>query len=369
MRIDAIEIYRVAMPLIYPYGTAFGLEDAIETVLVKLTSGNDHGWGEGASWKHPGYCAECAATQFVISRDHVAPLLLGAEVASGEDVQERLACIKDNHFAKGGFDLAWWDLAAKQAGKPLWQMLGGGGPTVDAGAAFGTMERVEDLVRWVGEALEAGYLRIKLKFHPGWDLFMLEAVRQAFPDAVVHIDCNSAYSLDDLAMFQEVDRFDLAMIEQPLAHNDLLDHAELQAKIKTPICLDESIKTVKHARQAIKLGSCRWVNIKPGRVGGITVARRIHDVCQEADLPCWIGGMLESAIGSAHMLALATLPNIRYPSDILPTDRGYERDLATPPTVHSAPSQFTANDGPGIGVEPDPEMLERCTLERAAFTA
>lgn len=368
MRIERIEIYHVSMPLLAPYGTAFGLEDAIESVLVRLDADGLTGWGEAASWKHPGYCAECAATQMLIARRFIVPLLLGADIASGADLQQRLACIKNNEFAKAGFDLAWWDLAAKLVGEPLWRFLGGRAPTVVAGAAFGTMERVEDLLACIERAVTAGYRRVKLKFHPGWDLFMLEAVRRAFPETVFHIDCNSAYTLDDLDMFRAIDRFDLAMIEQPLTHDDLLDHAELQTRIRTPICLDESIHTVKHAREAIRLGACRWVNIKPGRVGGITNARAIHDVCAEAGLPCWIGGMLESAIGESHMVALATLPNIHYPSDILPTDRGYARDLARPPMVHSGPSEFRASDQPGIGVEPDPEMLERWTVDKEIYS-
>jgi len=367
MRIDSIEIVRVAMPLIYPFRTAFGDDETIESVLVKLSFGKIYGWGEAAPWKYPAYSPECARTQFVIARDFIAPLLLGQEVSSGEQLQKRLSGIRGNCFAKAAFDLAWWDLHAKQLGQPLWKVIGGKNPTVDVGADFGVMESIELLLRTIQSAIQQGYKRIKLKYRPGWDLDMIAAVGKAFPNAVVHIDCNSAYTLGDLEMFKELDRYDLAMIEQPLGHDDLIDHAALQANIKTPICLDESITSADKARKAIQIKACRWINIKPGRTGGITNALAIHNLCQEAGIPCWIGGMLESAVGASHCVALASLPNIRYPSDIFPTERFYRRDLADPPMRFSAPSQFTASAGPGIGAEPRAEMIESCALESAVL--
>ncbi|MCP4642804.1 MAG: o-succinylbenzoate synthase [bacterium] len=370
MRIETIELIRVAMPLVYPFRTAFGNTETVESVLVRLTSGGIDGWGEAASWQYPAYSPECAAAQFLVSRDIIAPLLLGEDicngrkVCSGRNVQSRLTGIKGNPFAKAGFDLAFWDLNAKHLHQPLWRLIGGQRIVVDAGADFGIMGSIDQLIDAIQGAVDAGYKRVKLKYRPGWDLDMVAAVRERFPDTTFHIDCNSAYSLDDLDMFKELDRFGLAMIEQPLAHDDLIDHATLQAAIKTPICLDESITSPAKARKAIQIGACKWVNIKPGRVGGITNALAIHDLCRDAGVPCWIGGMLESAIGASHCLALATLPNIHYPSDIFPTDRFFERDLGTPPMVHSAASQFSPKPDPGIGAVPDPEMLERCTIER-----
>ncbi|MBN2311406.1 MAG: o-succinylbenzoate synthase [Candidatus Hydrogenedentes bacterium] len=367
MKIDGMELVRVAMPLVYPFRTAFGNDDTVESVLVRMTSGDAYGWGEAAPWRYPAYSPECAATQFVLSRDFIAPLLLGRGLGSGGELQAALAGIKGNPFAKAAFDLAWWDLHARCAGEPLWKLIGGTGPVVDAGADFGIMETVDLLIETIAAALEAGYKRVKLKYRPGWDLDMIDAVRTAFPDATFHIDCNSAYTLDDLPMFKKLDRYNLAMIEQPLSHDDLIDHATLQASIDTPICLDESITSVDKARKAIQIGACRWVNIKPGRVGGLTPALAIHDLCRDAGVPCWIGGMLESAVGASHCLALATLPNIAYPSDIFPSERFYRRDLATPPMTHSAPSQFAAHPSPGIGVEPDPAALDEYTIERATI--
>jgi len=369
MRVERIELYRVAMPLVYPFRTAFGDDDTIESVLVRMASDDAYGWGEAAPWRLPAYSPESASTAFLAIREYLAPTLLGENIGSGEELQERLAWVKGNYFAKGALDLAWWDLHAQRAGLPLWQAVGGCDPLVDVGADFGVMEHISLLLDTIEGAVAAGYQRVKLKYRPGWDLDMVAAVRARFPDLTVHIDCNSAYTLDALDMFRQLDAFGLAMIEQPLAHDDLVDHATLQAAIETPLCLDESITSPAKARKAIEIGACRWVNIKPGRVGGITNALAIHDCCADAGIPCWVGGMLESAVGASHCLALATLPNIKYPSDIFPSARFYQRDLATPPMVHSGPSQFRASDAPGAGAEPVPATLAQCTVEHATMAS
>jgi O-succinylbenzoate synthase len=369
MRIDSLDLYRVAMPLVYPFRTAFGNDECIESLLVRMGSGEQCGWGESAPWRLPAYSAEWAAGAYLLLREVLAPLLLGQEIASGEELQERLSGVKGNNFAKAALDTAWWDLEAQRQGRPLWQVLGGVSPTVDVGADFGIMESVDLLLETIAGAVQAGFKRIKLKYRPGWEVEMLEAVRSAFPDTVFHVDCNSAYRLADLPMLLELDRFHLAMVEQPLAPDDLLDHAELQRQLRTPICLDESITSPEKARQAIQIGACGWINIKPGRVGGLTPALAIHHVCAQAGLPCWIGGMLESAVGAAHCLALATLPNIKYPSDIFPTQRFYTQDLSEPEVVLSGPSQLTASASPGIGAAPHPDRLRERTLESASLRA
>lgn len=367
MKIERLELFRVSMPLVYPFRTAFGDENAVESLLVRMDAGGQYGWGESAPWKNPAYSPECAATQFIIARDFLAPRLLDQDISSGEELQRLLSGIKGNPFAKAAFDLAWWDLEAKRRGEPLWQLLGGTGPVVDAGADFGVMENIDRLLETIAAALRRGYKRVKLKYRPGWDLEMVHAVRGAFPDTVFHIDCNSAYTLDDAPMFQKLDHYGLAMIEQPLSHDDLIDHAALQSRINTPICLDESITSPDKARKAIQIKACRWINIKPGRLGGITPALAVHDLCRNAHIPCWIGGMLESAVGASHCLALATLPNIHYPSDIFPSNRFFAQDLAAPAMAHSAPAQFTAHDTPGIGTAPDPERLKESVLERVVL--
>ncbi len=365
MHIDSVELFHVAMPLIYPFRTAFGDETAIESILVRMVSGDDFGWGETAPWRMPLYSSEWAAGAFSAVRDWLAPLLVGRDVASGDELQLALEGVKGNYFAKAGLDLAWWDLRAKQASVPLWRLIGGATDIVDVGADIGVMHSTDALLEEMAKAVEAGFERVKLKYRPGWELEMVAAVRDCFPDTVIHVDCNSAYTLDDLAMFQELDRYGLAMIEQPLAHDDVVDHATLQSQINTPVCLDESIVSLEKTRQAIDLGACRWVNIKVGRVGGLTNAIAIHDLCQAAAVPCWVGGMLESAIGQAHSTALATLPNMRYPADIFPSSRFYAQDLAMPQLFLDAPSQVRATAVPGIGCEPHPDQLRQHLVNQA----
>jgi len=366
-RIDRIDLYRVAMPLIYPWRTAYGEDYVIESVLVKMTSGNLVGWGETSPLAGPMYSPEWAAGVFQVARDWLGPRLIGQTIGSGVELQQQLALFKGNYFAKAGFDLAWWDLHAQALGQPLYRVLGGAGPNVIIGADFGVMDSVDELLPKIAEVVAAGFRRVKLKFRPGWDLPMLRAVRQRFPDTIFHIDCNSGYRLADAPLFRAIDEFNLAMIEQPLAHDDLLDHAELQKQIRTPICLDESMTSVDKARQALALGACRYVNIKPGRVGGLTIALAIHDLCHRAGIPCWVGGMLESAVGVAHCISLATLPGFTYPADIFPSSRFYREDLGVPEIALSGVSQVRASDKPGIGTTPHPDRLAKMTVEHAVI--
>jgi len=367
MRIDRIDLYRVAMPLLSPWRTAYGEDAVIESVLVQMTSAGQSGWGEASPLAAPTYSPEWAAGVFQVARDWLAPRLVGQDVTSGAQLQQLLALVKGNPFAKGGLDLAWWDLNARLKGQPLYRVLGGSNPTVTVGADFGVQDTIDELVDKVGRAVAAGFLRVKLKFRPGWDLPMIRAVRQAFPQTVLHIDCNSAYRLEDAPLFRALDDFKLAMYEQPLAHDDLLDHAALQQRVQTPICLDESITSVEKARKALAIGACRFVNIKPGRVGGLTNAAAIHDLCYRQGVPCWVGGMLESAVGVAHCIALATLPGFTYPADIFPTRSYYPEDLAEPEIVLSGPSRVLALEEPGIGTIPSPERLARLQQEHAVI--
>lgn len=367
MRIDRIDLYHVAMPLIEPWRTAYGEDAVVESLLVKMTSGALCGWGESSPLAAPTYSPEWAAGIFASARTFLAPRLIGQELASGAQLQERLGIFKGNYFAKGGLDLAWWDLHARQLGQPLYRVLGGAEPTVTVGADFGVSDSIDILLKKVGAAVAAGFRRIKLKFRPGWDIPMVRAVRQAFPDTIIHIDCNSGYRLEDVAIFRALDEFNLAMFEQPLGHDDVLDHAALQKQVRTPICLDESITSLDRTRQALALDACRLVNIKPGRVGGLTHALAIHDLCHRQGIPCWVGGMLESAVGVAHCIALATLPGFTYPADIFPTSRFYRQDLAEPAIELCGPSQVRALEQPGIGTVPDPERLTTLTQEHAAI--
>lgn len=367
MRIDRIDLYLVAMPLISPWRTAYGEDAVIESVLVKMASGDLIGWGETSPLAAPTYSPEWAAGVFAVGRRWLAPRLVGQRFAEAGQVQQQMALVKGNYFAKAAFDLAWWDLYAQRQGQPLYRVLGGTRDTIPVGADFGVMDSIDELLKKIGEAVRAGFQRVKLKFRPGWDLPMLRAVRQAFPDTVFHIDCNSAYRLEDAPLFAAIDEFKLAMIEQPLAHDDLLDHAALQKQIRTPICLDESMTSVDRARQALAVGACGYVNIKPGRVGGLTNAVAIHDLCHRQGIPCWVGGMLESAVGAAHCVALATLPGFTYPADIFPSSRFYRQDLAEPAIELSAPSQVRALDRPGIGTAPNADRLVKMVIDHAVI--
>lgn len=367
MKIDSIELYHVSMPLKSPWRTAYGEDAAIESVLVRMQSGEHVGWGESCPLAAPCYSPEWAGGVFACALDWMAPAIVGQRIESGATLQERLAHFKGNPFAKAALDTAWWCLEANRRGEPLYRLLGGTRNTVDVGADFGVMDSIGELLREMAGAFEAGYRRVKLKFRPGWDVNMLRAVRDEFPTESIHVDCNAAYRLEDADLLCRLDDFGLEMIEQPLAHDDLIDHARLQEMIRTPLCLDESITSLAQAEVAIDLGACRYMNIKPGRVGGLTTAVAIHDACRDADIACWVGGMLESGVGARICLALATLEGMTYPSDIFPSERFYADDLAQPDleTVAGPEGQvqIAAADVPGVGVEPDAERLERYMIQ------
>ena len=384
MLVDRIDLFHVAMPLLYPWRTASHEEWAIHSLLVRMagtdaaTGDRATGWGETTPFADPTYSPEWASGALGVLRDWLGPAVVGREVGSGEELQRLLKPFKGNPFAKAGLDLAWWDLEGKLREVPVHRLLAGGAadapsgpddPRIEVGADFGVQDSLDDLVRLVGGAVDEGFRRVKLKFRPGWDVDMVSAVRSTFPDLPLHVDCNSGYTLADLDLFRRLDRFGLVMIEQPLAHDDLVDHAKLARAIETPVCLDETITSPDRARHAIELGSCAWVNLKHGRLGGLTAARQVHDLCLDAGIRCWVGSMLESAVGSAFSVALATLPNVHYPADVFPSDRHYARDLATPEVrFETAPGggRFAlADPAPGIAPAPDPEMLEQWTLERA----
>jgi O-succinylbenzoate synthase len=380
MHIDRIELFHVAMPLIYPWRTAYGEDVAIHSVLCRMTSGSLAGWGESSPLAAPCYSPEWAGGIFATAKEWLAPALVGRDIKNGNELQAKLAHFKGNPFAKAALDCAWWSLECRRAGKPLHVLLGEAAASagnalrgvprvrdeVSVGADFGVMDTVDELLPLIDKAVEDGFPRIKLKFRPGWDLPMLRAVRRQHPEHTFHIDCNSGYRLEDAPLFCEVDELNLAMIEQPLAHDDLVDHAALQAQIRTPVCLDESITGLRQTEQAIRLQSCRYVNIKPGRVGGLTNAVKIHNACRAAGIPCWVGGMLESAVGASHCVAIAMLDNFIYPADIFPSSRFYREDLADPPLELIR----TAENLPGVEPfpilpEPNLQRLEELTMQRA----
>jgi len=361
MLIDEVSVFHVSMPLRAPWKTAFSVETAIDTVLVRLRSGDTHGWGEAAPYAVPQFCPEWAAGAFILIRDVFGPLVAGHEIDSGEALQHLLSPFKGNHFAKAAIDTAWWDLAARIEGRPLWQMIGGGSREVAVGADIPVQDSIAALHDRIRAAVDGGFSRTKLKFRPDSGFDMVAAAREAFPDMAMHIDCNSGFTLDEIDLFRRLDGLGLVMIEQPLGWQDLIDHAKLQRALATPICLDESITSLAIARQAVATGATRWINIKHGRVGGLTNAIAIQRYCAGAGVPCWVGGMLESFVGQGVSLALATLPGMAYAADIFPAGQLYSTDLATPDIALSGPGTVTAPDRPGHGFAPDPARLDACT--------
>jgi O-succinylbenzoate synthase len=364
MQIDHIELHHVAMPLISPWRTAYGEDATIHSVLCRMSSGSVSGWGESTPFAAPCYSPEWAGGAYEVARQWLAPALVGQDIRSGAELQQRLAMFKGNPFAKAALDTAWWSLHARVMNQPLHQLFGANRETVPVGADFGVEDSLDILLEHIGAAIDRKFPRVKLKFRPGWDLPMLRAVRTAFPDHTFHIDCNSGYRISDLDLFQQIDEFNLAMIEQPLAYDDLADHAVLQSKIKTPVCLDESICSPDRAASAIALNSCGVINIKPGRVGGITNALLIHDQCQAAGIPCWIGGMLESAVGASFCVALAMLDNFTYPGDLFPSSRFYHHDLADVPLeLETLPDGVPGMRALDLQPEPHSGRLKKLTVQ------
>ena len=364
MRIEEIEVYQLSMPMKARWQAAFGLIDRIDSVMVRMVADGVEGWGESAPYAAPNYCEEFTGGAFLVIRDWLGPALIGQRIESGAALQARLQPFKGNRFAKAALDLAWWDAAAKAAGTPLWRMIGGTFAEVAVGEDLPVYPTIEEQIEAVRRAHAAGFPRVKLKVRPGWMAEMLEPLRAALPGPVIHVDCNSSLTPADTAAILALDRFDLAMIEQPLMNDDLIDHAALARRLKTPLCLDESITSPERARKAAEIGACGYVNLKTGRLGGLTNAIAVHDVCASAGIPCWVGSMLESAVGQGPSIALATLANIGYPGDLFPSARFYETDLAAPEIELSAPGTIAAPERPGHGFAPRPDRLAACTLQQ-----
>jgi O-succinylbenzoate synthase len=367
MRIDRIQLRHIRMPLVSPFETSFGVETEREAIIVRVDSDGERGWGECVADSWPGYSYETAQTAWHILADHVAPLILGQPLAGIEEYRDRVHHLKGHPLAKAGLELALWDLRGRQEGRSLANLLGGDRQRVPVGVSVGIQPSPGSLVTVVGGYVDQGYPRVKLKIKPGRDVKETRAVREAFPSLPLQVDANSAYSLEDAAVFESMDDLDLLLIEQPLAEDDLVDHSRLQSRLKTPVCLDESILSVRHARQALEIDACRVINIKPARVGGLSEAVAIHDLCWAKDIPVWCGGMLETGIGRASNLALASLPGFSLPGDISATDRYYRQDIAQPRFVLEE-GAIRVPQGIGLGVEIDVEALEAVTLEKADLT-
>lgn len=368
MRIDCIELRYCELPLTEPWRTSFGTDTETHTLLVRLIADGVEGWGESSPLPRPTYSPECSATCWAVLAEVLLPALAGAELNGPADVARRLAPFRGNPFAKAAVETAAWDLEAHRRGEPLGRLLGGTRSEVEAGADFGIQTSIDVLLEKVAAAVAAGHPRIKLKIGHGHDIEVVRAVREAFPDLVFHVDCNACYSLaDDLPTLQALDAFELAMIEQPLHYRDLVDHAELQRRIATPVCLDESVHSVRDFELALRLGSCRAINIKPGRIGGLAAAVEIERRAREAGMPAWVGGMFESGIGVGLLIELASLPGFTYPGDLFPSERFYAEDLTAPVPRLGPECTFAVSTEPGTGYQPHIDRIERATTRVEHF--
>lgn len=366
MKIDSAEIRYVELPLISPWRTAYGEDATIHSVMVRLDGAGESAWGEATPFYAPTYSPESARSVYETAREFFLPRLVGETLDSAAEVMDRLAVFKGNPFAKAAVETAWWALDTKLKGVPLWRALGAIEPVVKCGADFGVQDTIDELLALIQTAVDADYPRIKLKVKHGWDIDMLEAVRGAFPDSVIHVDCNSGYDLKaDINTLKAFDRFHLAMIEQPLDHLDLIDHAELQKQIETPVCLDESIKRPRDFELALRVGACRVVNVKPGRVGGLHHAVQIHNMARDAGIDAWVGGMLESGVGAGICAALGTLPGFNYAADVFPSAKFYTEDIANRWIEQDENCNVVLDETPGVGFEPVPERLEKVTVMKA----
>lgn len=353
MKLSKITIYPVKMPLVSHFETSFGRIYDRECVLVRIESEGLVGWGECAADRDPGYSYETTGTVMHILKDFVLPLLVGQDVMDAADFQKRISGIRGHHLAKAGVEMAIWDLLGKRTGQSLRQMFGAARGKVDVGVSVGLQDTTADLVRVVDGYIANGYRRIKIKIKPGRDVSEAEAVRKAYPDIRLQVDANSAYSLENAHILRPLDDLNLLLIEQPLFEDDIWDHRLFQKQLRTPICLDESVISPRHARYAIEMEACRIINIKPGRVGGLSQALEIHSMCQQAGLPVWCGGMLETGIGRASNLAIASLPGFSLPGDISASDRYYTRDVTFERFKLNADSTIDVPTGPGLGVTVD----------------
>jgi O-succinylbenzoate synthase len=369
MKIESVVLHHLSMPLVAPFETSFGRETDRECVLITLQAEGLTGYGECVATRDPGYNYETTGTALHILKDFIAPLLLGKDVIDAGDFQRRVEGIRGHHLAKAGVEMALWDLLGKRDGKSLREMFGGTRDKVDVGVSIGIQSSAQALVRTVESYLQQGYRRVKIKIKPGREVDETSAVRKAYPDLRLQVDANSAYTLETADVLKAIDDLSLLLIEQPLFEDDIWDHRRLQAGLKTPICLDESVITPRHARYAFEMEACRIINIKPARVAGLSQGIAIHDYCLEREMPVWCGGMLETGVGRASNLALASLPGFILPGDISASDRYYARDITNERFVLNPDSTIDVPNGPGLGVTIDTAARKEFTLSEITLRA
>ncbi len=364
MKIEKITLTHLKMPLVSHFETSFGRIYARESILVTVYAEGLVGYGECVADKDPGYAYETVGTAWHILKDFILLELQGQDIKDPADYRARVANIKGHEMAKAGVEMAIWDLLGKKEQKSLQSLFGGGKPKVAVGVSVGLQDTPDDLLKVIENYLADGYGRVKLKIKPGRDVGDVSAARDAYPDLKLQVDANSAYTLETAKAIQPLDDLDLLLIEQPLAEDDLWDHHLLQKRFETPLCLDESIISVRHARQAIEMDASRIINIKAGRVGGLSEAVAIHDLCYTADTPVWCGGMLETGVGRAANLALASLPNFALPGDISATDRYYAQDITNERFTLNSDSTIDVPTAPGLGITIDDDAVKKFRVRK-----
>jgi O-succinylbenzoate synthase len=357
-------LQEIRMKLVAPFETSMERTEARRILLVQADVDGVTGWGECVAGESPYYSPETTDTAWLVLRDFLWPMVKGKEFASAGEVWSLLRRVRGHNMAKASLETAVWDAEAKQKGVPLSKLIGGVREEIASGVSIGIKESLDELAATVQKELAAGYQRIKIKIKPGKDLEQVRRLRQDFPRIKLTVDANSAYTLNDWPLLKQLEGFYLMMIEQPLGWDDLYSHVELQKRLETPICLDECIHTEEQARAAVELGACKIINIKMGRVGGHTVARRIHDLCQKHGVPVWCGGMLESGIGRAHNIALSTLPNFSLPGDVAASKRYWAEDIIDPEVTVSSQGTIRVPVGPGIGFEPRLDRIDKLTVRK-----
>jgi len=363
LEIKKLELFGLKVPLLTPFQTSFGTMKYRSHIIVRLEEkGGEVGWGEVPVEDGPWYSYETVQTASHIISDFISEKILSVDI-DARNFKKYFSFIRGHNMAKAGVEMALWDLEAKMNSKPLAKYIGGIRDRIESGVSIGIKPNITELLKTIESRLDEGYRRIKIKIKPGWDVDVVRKIKEVFPDIPLQVDANAAYSLKDYRTFQLLDKYDLLMIEQPLDYNDLIHHSLLASKLRTPICLDESIKCIYDAVAAYSLRSCSIINIKPARVGGITESKLIHDFSQTVGIGCWIGGMLETGIGRGFLVALATLPNIIYPNDISGSRRYWKEDIVYPEwTVEKG--YIKVPKGSGIGVEVIDEKLEKYTKWR-----
>ncbi|WP_179295586.1 o-succinylbenzoate synthase [Bacillus sp. FJAT-45350] len=367
INLESITLHRVQMELNSPFTTSFGTFHDKDFIVVEAKDADGTvGWGESAAFSSPWYSEETVETNQHVLEDFLIPALLEKTIHHPKEVAERFAPIRRNTMAKASIEGAIWDLYAKKCKLPLYQLIGGDRKVIDVGVSLGIQPSIDDLLTKVNRNVEDGYKRIKIKIKPGWDIDVIREVRQKFPDILLMADANSAYTLKDIDHLKKLDQFNLMMIEQPLAHDDIIDHATLQKEIKTPICLDESIHSLEDTRKAIELGSCKIINIKIGRVGGLTEAIKIHDYCAQHNIPVWCGGMLEAGIGRAHNIAITTLAQFVMPGDTAASSHYWRKDIIEPEVLVEN-GTIIVPESPGIGYEVDRAQLRDYTVSTKTY--